>query len=440
MSARWILPALLLAAIAWQAFFPRRRLVGVTLMAALSCLVSAALGTASARDVFSAVPWDVLVILVSLGALSGVFAEARVFERVAVGMARLSRGDPRRLYVVVAVSMYAVSALVNNLTALLLVMPVVLVIIRLLAPTQRYVSWALGLMLVACNLGGAATPIGDFPAILLLGAGRMSFRDYLSQATPSTAIALVVLLLLVRYAARPAVGLPRDELTRAVTVRVAETMSRGVRIRKRLAVPAAVLLGGMLLTWAFVPPSTGVTPDLVAWIGAAFALVLVGATGETIARRSLEAESALFLLALFIMVGAVRATGLFESMGELLLAIPGPAPVRLAVFLVLAAIITGLFSAGPSMAALLEVADVLARDLPPDAVYVGLALSVCAGSSLFLTAATSGPLAQALVERADLRDARGERLAFDFRHFVPVGAASFITILTVGVLQALWRA
>ncbi len=436
---RWLLPAILVAAIVSQAFFPGRRLVAVIVAACAASLASAALGGPSARDIFAAVPWDVLVILVALGALSGVFAEARVFQRVAVAIARVSGGDPRRLYLVVAVTMYVVSALVNNLTALLLVLPVVLVILRLFAPTQRYTTWALGLMLVACNLGGAATPIGDFPAILLLGAGRMPFADYLSQALPSTAVALLILLVLVRFAVAPAASLPRDDLTKRVTVRVAQAMHRGVKIDPRLAVPAAVILAGMLVAWTALPASSGVTPDLVAWTGAALALALAGAAGERIARRSVDAESVLFLLALFVMVGTVRATGLFEATGQLLLSLPGPAPVRLVVFLVLAAVLTGLFSAGPSMAALLEVADVLARELPPDAVYVGLALSVCAGSSLFLTAATSGPLAQALAERADLRDAEGRVLVFGFRQFVPVGLVSFAAILSVGVAQALLR-
>ena len=67
---------------------------------------------------------------------------------------------------------------------------------------------------------------------------------------------------------------------------------------------------------------------------------------------------------------------------------------------------------------------------------MGLALAVCAGSSLFLTAATSGPLAQALVERAGLRDPDGRPLTFSFRDFAPVGALCFAVILACGVAQA----
>jgi hypothetical protein len=68
---------------------------------------------------------------------------------------------------------------------------------------------------------------------------------------------------------------------------------------------------------------------------------------------------------------------------------------------------------------------------------VGLALSVCAGSSLFLTAATSGPMAQMMVERADLRDLEGRRLRFGFVEFLPVGLLGFVAIESVAIGYAL---
>jgi Na+/H+ antiporter NhaD/arsenite permease-like protein len=439
LTLRLLLPAVLVAALIAQAARPSRRLVVVLGGAALSCLASGLLGGPQPRAILASVPWDVLVILVALAALSEIFAAARVFQRIAVAVARASHGDPRRLLVVVAVTMFAVSAVVNNLTALLLVLPVVLVLLRLIAPSQRYVSWMLGVMLVACNLGGAATPIGDFPAILLLGGGRMTFLDYLAAAGPTAAVALALIVALVLFVARPAARLSRDPLSFRLTLRVAEAMHRGVRVDRRTAVPAALVLAAMLVAWVAAPPASGASPDVVAWVGAVAALAAVGALGERVARRSIDAEAVLFLLGLFVMVGAVRATGLFEDAGRWLLGLPLPVELRLVVFLVGAGVLTGLFSAGPSMAALLEVADVLARELPSGVVYVGLALSVCAGSSLFLTAATSGPLAQALVERDDLRGADGRRLTFGFRDFLPVGAVAFVVILACGVLQALVR-
>jgi Na+/H+ antiporter NhaD/arsenite permease-like protein len=148
-------------------------------------------------------------------------------------------------------------------------------------------------------------------------------------------------------------------------------------------------------------------------------------------------EAVLFLLSLFVMVAAVRRTGVFGQVAAALADLPLGPVGQLVVFLLIAGVLTGVFSAGPSMAALLEVAESLARRLPPHAVYVGLALAVCAGSSLFLTAATSGPMAQALTERAELRDGDGRSLRFGFREFLPVGLLAFAIIQTLAVAWAL---
>lgn len=89
------------------------------------------------------------------------------------------------------------------------------------------------------------------------------------------------------------------------------------------------------------------------------------------------------------------------------------------------------------MAALLEVADELAQTMPPSAVYVGLALAVCAGSCLFLTAATAGPLAQSLAERADLRGPAGEPVRYDFLGHLPAGLTAYAVVLLTGLAWTL---
>lgn len=435
--AQLILAVLLVVALGLQALLPRWRMLIVLGGAALSCLVTALLGVATTGAVFASVPWDVLTILISLGLFSELLVETRIFGLLALHSTQASRASPQRVALLFAVGMYFVSGLVNNLTAILFVLPALLILFKLLGVDQRYVSWTLGTILVACNLGGAATPIGDFPAILLLGRGKMTFDAYLRAAAPPTAVALVVLLFVVAVVIRPTRNMPRDPLAARLSLSVMAALYRNVRVDRGLLWPALGVLVVMLLSWALLPARYGVGPELVAWIGAGAALLLRPSIGERLIRRRVDIEAALFLLALFVMVGAVSKSGLFAALARTLLDLPLPAIGQLVVFLLLGGILTGLFSAGPSMAALLEVAESLARSLPPSAVYVGLALSVCAGSSLFLTAATSGPMMQALTERATLRDAEGTELRFGFFEFVPTGLLAFSIIQTVGIAYAL---
>jgi Na+/H+ antiporter NhaD/arsenite permease-like protein len=76
--------------------------------------------------------------------------------------------------------------------------------------------------------------------------------------------------------------------------------------------------------------------------------------------------------------------------------------------------------------------------LPAHAVYVGLALAVCAGSSLFLTAATAGPLMQSLAERAALRGVNGQPVSFGFSEYLRVGLLGFAVTLAAALIYTLW--
>jgi Na+/H+ antiporter NhaD/arsenite permease-like protein len=435
--AQAILPAILVVALVLQAAWPRYRLLITLSGAASSCLTTSVLGLGHASQLLADVPWDVIVILVGLGLVSEVFVEARLFGVVAMQACRYSGADPRKIALLFALGMYLHGGLVNNLTALLLILPMLLGLYKLVGVTQRYVTWSIGLLLVACNLGGAATPIGDFPAVLLLGQGKMGFAAYLVRALPATLVGLVVIVTTIVYGVRPERGLSKSPVSAAITVDTMSALYRSVRVDRRTLLPASVALCAMIVAWMTLPLEKGATPELICWIGAGAALLARPSLGERLIRRKVDIEATLFLLALFVMVVAVRRSEVFTSIARGLVALPISPVAQLVVFVVAAGLLTSIFSAGPSMAALLEVADILVRVHPPNTVYVGLALGVCAGSSLFTTAATSGPLAQALTERADLRDSEGRQLRFGFVEFLPVGLLSFVVIEAVAITYCL---
>ncbi len=414
-----------------QARLPERRLAIVLLGAGLAMFMLG-VGGGNPRAVWAALPWDVLVILGALGVVSEVFARSRLFTRLAVATTRRIQASPATL---VPVSMFVVSGLVNNITALMLVLPVVLSILQLAGTTARHLRWTLGALLVACNLGGAATPIGDFPAVLLLGAGAMDFLSYLRAALPMAAVALALFVAVVVIFVGPARDVPVDTLRRQLTVAVVEGLHARIGLLKRDAVAAGIVLGVMLGLWSFAPP-TLLPAWVIAWLGAGALVLIVGRDSRALIVRGVDLDATLFLFGLLVMVGAVRESGLFSALAQTLQASSWSGTTQLAVFIVVAGVATGLFSAGPSMAALLEVAPPLVAEMGPAAVYVGLAFGVCAGSSLLLTAATSGPLAQSMVERAGLRDVEGQRLTLSFASFLPVGAIAFVIIASVGIVGA----
>ncbi len=145
-------------------------------------------------------------------------------------------------------------------------------------------------------------------------------------------------------------------------------------------------------------------------------------------------EAVLYFLGLFVMVGAVQASGVLDEAARHLAAWDAPASVRLIAFLVAASLLTGLPSAGPSMAGAPRRRGRAHRPRTTRwSSTSGWVLAVCAGSSLFLTAATSGPLAEMLTDRAELRDQRGAVVRFGFRQFLPVGLLGFSVILATAL-------
>lgn len=398
--------------------------------------VALALTAVAGRDpgiVLATLPWDVLVILAALGVLSRIFGDSRLFVRLAVSGTRLSRADPTALVGGAAVAMFLTSCLVNNITALMLVLPVIIAILELVGTTARHLRWTIGVLLVSCNLGGAATPIGDFPAILLLGDGVISFTRYLVLAFPIALSALIVVLVVVHVFVKPARDVDAPPLRRALTIAAVDALHRRIRLDVRVLLPAVVTLIGMLTAWILVPATT-IGPHIVAWIGATVVLALVGKRAPAALTRGIDVPAMLFLFGLFVLVGAVRESGVFAELAKGLAGLPVTDDVRLFLLVVITGVATGLFSAGPSMAAMLEVGRPLTTTIPPDAVYLGLAFAVCAGSSLLVTAATSGPLAQSFIDRAGLLDEEGRPLRFTFHGFLPVGILSFVIILITALV------
>ena len=204
-------------------------------------------------------------------------------------------------------------------------------------------------------------------------------------------------------------------------------LGHGARDWAVLAVVAVVYMG-MFLGGL---PRLKLDRSGVALLGAIAVIALTGVTVEE-ASRAVDLPTVVLLFAFMVVSAQMRLGGFYTAVTR------GVGAMPLSPRGLLAALMTGLFSAGPSMAALLEVAEVLARHFPSDVVYVGLALAVCAGSSLFLTAATAGPLLQGLVERAALTGVDERPIRLGFREYLGVGLIGFVLILGVAIGRTLW--
>ena len=426
-----------------QAALPTRRVSIVIIGAVLSTVIVILTGHSTLHDIYGSIPWDVLLILIGLGLYTSILAQSNIFGVAAAKATNLTRGIAWMVLVAFSAVMFIVSAFVNNITAICLMLPVFLVVLQSLGISQGYLGLFMALILTATNLGGAASPIGDFPAILLISDRdtHMTFGKYLLSAAPACTVIMVLVITayLLVYAHRHRIA--SSALSRSVSLTVSRLLYRNVSIGWNILIPGTLIFSVMLFLWAFAPHDWNMSPDLVCLAGVsslmAFTHFIRSPRGsardelpfvERIVRKETDIESALFLGGLFFMVAAAESTGILKAIGDQLLALSSEPLLCIAVLMILTGLSTAVFSAGPAMGAMLPIAKQLAHMYPDGSVYIGLALSVCAGSSFLLTAATSGPLTQTIIERFDLTTCDGEPGRFCFWTFLPYGAISFSII------------
>lgn len=430
-----ILIITMISTLALQAVAPGKKMVIITSGATISVVLSILIGRNTMKEIYTGIPWDVLAIVIGIGVFSTLFSMSRVFSVLAVWCSRLSKGSHFLLLLMFAAIMFFLSGVLNNLTALLLIFPILLSTLKSLGTTQKYIAILFSLILVSCNLGGASTPIGDFPAILLMGTGSISFTDYLVLAYPVTFIlfALFTLLAMVFYAKKVKLNIGKVESHFALLTM--EKLYRKVKIDRSILIPGIVIFSLMVLLW-LVGDTIRLSPDIVCLLGVVMLVILKHRQGEEILRTRIDFESIIYFASLFVMVSCLANSGILRTIAlQLNHYFRTPLSIIFALML-LTGFSTAIFSAGPSMATMLPIAQtiIMQKNLPAEIIYIGLALSVCAGSSFFLTAATSGPLAQSFVEKANLKDLDNRRVSFNFLTFLPYGVVSFVIIQTAALI------
>jgi Na+/H+ antiporter NhaD/arsenite permease-like protein len=265
------------------------------------------LGVVDAHAAFfsedTGVDWNVIFLLFAMMVIVGVLRQTGVFDFLAIWSAQRVRGRPFPLMVMLVVITAAASALLDNVTTILLVVPVTLVVCRHLglAPVPYLIAETL-----ASNIGGMGTLVGDPPNIIIASRAGLSFNDFLVHLAPLAIILVVVHLALCRLMFRSALTYdPR---------RVASLMAldaRGTITDTRLLTQSLVVLAAV--TAGFVArPVVDLEPSLVALLGAG---ILVSVAGLKPHQYLTEVEwpTLVFFMGLFVMVGGLVASGVMED-------------------------------------------------------------------------------------------------------------------------------
>lgn len=359
------------------------------------------LGIVGSEEAFyspeTGIDWDVIFLLLGMMLVVGVIRRTGVFEYLAIRSAKLARGQPYRVLVLLILVTACASALLDNVTTVLLVAPVTLLVCDRLGlnPIPFLVAEAL-----ASNIGGAATLVGDPPNIIIGSRADLSFVDFLVHMGPIVLLILAAYLVLARVLFRQA--LTGDPQRAASLMRLDEKEAitdRGLLIRSSLVL-AAILMGFLLQR------QTGVAPAVVAMVGAGV-MILVSPLRPQDLIEDVEWETLLFFAGLFILVGALVYVGalelLAEQIGSLTSGAQGP---TLGLMLVGSAVVSAVVDNIPYVTAMTPVVESLINTYPPlgeqGALWWALALGADLGGNATLIGASANVVVVGIAARNGL--------------------------------------
>lgn len=410
------------------------------LLAASAIGVGCALwGGISLEEVLRRFQWQVIAIYIALDLFSGLLMGTGFVEGLGLRLARWSRGRRISAVVIFTCVMFILSGLVNNLAAILVMLPVIFVLLKAMDLDQGYVNAFFALLLAVTNLGGASTPIGDFPALLIMSSGLTTFGAYLVRAWPLFFFTSIVLIisqsLFLRRRARAST--PREEASRQLEIHILGVRHRYLRVDRRSLGYLVATFVLMFTGWGFLPPAM-VPPEVTAVVGLGLGAVLVARRGLRPAAESFNLDAAIRISTFLFLAALASTTGILDQAAAALMGWTEDPIALLVTLMLMTAVMSGVFSAGPAAAAMLPVALGLvepgaALQSHREWVAVAFAAAVCAGSSLFMWSATSGFLLADKVSGEGLRTSDGRPLTWGLGNYFKYGLLYFGAQLSVSI-------
>ena len=387
------------------------------LVGAILVIVAGAIGQ---EEAIEAVHWDTLGLLVGMMILVGVLKESGIFGYLAIKSAQLAGGRPGRILIYLAVITAVLSAFLDNVTTVLLMFPVTLVITRIV--DEDPIPF-LVVEVLASNIGGTSTLIGDPPNIIIgTVVDELTFMDFIVNLTPPIALVLIATLGIVWLVYARWLDTSEEDVRQVMALDAAsEIKDRSLLIRSS-AVAGATVVG------FFLQQITGLNPAVVALAGAAIAMIICEPEVEDVLHE-VEWPTILFFVGLFVMVGALESTGFIEMIAQYLAGASESLAGTAMIVMWGSGFVSGVIDNIPFTATMVPVIEELAHVRGYDAATVeplwwSLSLGACLGGNFTLIGASANLVIAGLAEREGIT-------TFTFARFLVWGFSLTLVALVI---------
>jgi len=339
-----------------------------------------------------AIDWNTLGLLAGMMLMVKVTEPTGVYTWLAIRAGQLSRGRPLAIVVSLATTTAVLSAFLDNLTTVLLMVPITF----LLADALDIDPLPLIIIeILVSNIGGTATLIGDPPNILIAGATDLTFVEFIVNLAPIAALAFVIVTAGLYLVYRRQLRVAPEARKRVMELDPA----RSIEDLDELKRTVPILIGTILLFFAH--QALHIEPATVAMTGATV-MLLVSRQAIEKSLAGIEWPTLFFFVGLFVMVGALEETGAIDEVAEGIASVTaGDRSAELLGIAWTAAIGSGIVDNIPFTAAMIPVVEQLqGANGGDDAYWWALALGACFGGNATLVAAAANVAAAGMAARA----------------------------------------
>ena len=362
-----------------------------TVSALLGGVAVILLGVLSQEEAFHAIDWNVIFLLAGMMAIANVLQETGLFQWIAIQAVKLGQGDPFRILIILSAVIAVSSALLDNVTIVVLAAPVVLFVAASLrvSPMPFLIAGIL-----ASNIGGTATLVGDPPNLLIGSAAGIDFLTFAANLAPISLLILIVFLGLSWFLFGKDLRGGRSSVLDIEALEAEALIADRSLLRKTLVVTAGVIVGFLLHGALHLEPAT------IALAGATI-LLLWGRSDPNHILREIEWTTLAFFIGLFITVEAIVQVGIIEAVAEAALRLTGGSlPLTSMLLLWGSAIGSGIVDNIPYTATMIPVVENLGQSMPIMPLWWSLALGACLGGNATLVGAAANVVVANLAEKS----------------------------------------
>ena len=357
----------------------------ISVLAMLGAVIMVMTGVLGAEEAFRAIDLNVIFLLVGMMIMVSILAETGLFEWIAIKATQLVKGEPIPLLVLLMLATAVFSAFLDNVTTILLIVPVTIVMLEnLKLDTKPFIIGEI----LASNIGGTATLIGDPPNILIGSEAGFSFNDFIINLGPVIIINLIVTIFLLYF-----FYCRKLKVSRELKAHIMELSPDRALKDKKLMYQSLVIL--LLVIAGFVSHEiTHIEPSIIALAGA-MALILVSKKEPEEIFEKVEWPTLFFFMGLFIMVEGLVEVGVIQMLAEATLSLTKGDFQKTALFIgILSSSVSPIIDNIPYTTTMLPLIKNLEAAFPNvDALWWSLALGACLGGNATLIGASANVVA-----------------------------------------------